>query len=118
MMMSVKDRIGEIGILRNIGTTRNEVLRIFIYGALFLGCVGAVTGGLFSFIGGYLAVGMMIGSTDYYFSPQSLIYVSYGMIIGLGVCLLSGVYPVWKAANINPIESLHEDYIQNEIRDS
>jgi putative ABC transport system permease protein len=109
MMMSVKDRIGEIGVLRSIGTTRGEVRRIFIYEALVLGSVGGLIGGLLSFVGGYLAVGLMLGSTDYFFSPASLIYIPYGMGIGIVVCLLSGLYPAWKAANLNPIDALHED---------
>lgn len=109
MMMSVKDRIGEIGILRSIGTTRGEVRRIFIYEALVLGSAGGLIGGLLSFVGGYLAVGLMLGSTDYFFTPASLIYIPYGMGIGIVVCLLSGLYPAWKAANLNPIDALHED---------
>jgi putative ABC transport system permease protein len=109
MMMSVKDRIGEIGILRSIGTTRGEVRRIFVYEATVLGGLGALVGGVMSFIGGYLAVGLMLGNTDYFFEPASLIYVPYGMGIGMAVCVLSGLYPAWKASNLNPIEALRSE---------
>ena len=52
MMMSVKDRINEIGVLRSIGTTKAEIRKMFIYEAFIIGSIGAGIGGLVSFIGG------------------------------------------------------------------
>ena len=108
MMMSVKDRINEIGVPRSIGTTKAEIRKMFIYESFIIGTIGAVIGGLISFIGGYLLV-RLIGTTNYFFTPASLLYVPYGMAIGIGVCLLSGLYPAAKAANLNPIEALRHD---------
>ncbi len=108
MMMSVKDRINEIGVLRSIGTTKAEIRKMFIYESFIIGSIGAVIGGLISFIGGYLLVGL-IGTSNYFFTPASILYVPYGMAIGIGVCLLSGLYPASKAANLNPIEALRHD---------
>jgi putative ABC transport system permease protein len=108
MMMSVKDRINEIGVLRSIGTTKAEIRKMFIYEAFIIGSIGAGIGGLISFIGGYLLVGL-IGTSNYFFTPASILYVPYGMAIGIGVCLLSGLYPASKAANLNPIEALRHD---------
>jgi len=53
MMMSVKERVQEIGILLSIGTEKGEVRRMFLYEALILGLIGAVVGGIMSFIIGY-----------------------------------------------------------------
>jgi len=50
MMMSVKERVQEIGILLSIGTEKGEVRRMFLYEALILGVIGAVVGGIMSFI--------------------------------------------------------------------
>jgi putative ABC transport system permease protein len=108
MMMSVKDRINEIGVLRSIGTTKAEIRKMFIYEAFIIGSIGAVIGGLVSFIGGYLLV-QLIGTANYFFTPPSLVYVPYGMAIGIVVCLLSGLYPAAKAANLNPIEALRSE---------
>ena len=108
MMMSVKDRINEIGVLRSIGTTKAEIRKMFIYESFIIGSIGAVIGGLISFIGGYLLV-RLIGTSNYFFTPASILYVPYGMAIGIGVCLLSGLYPASKAANLNPIEALRHD---------
>ena len=108
MMMSVKDRINEIGVLRSIGTTKAEIRKMFIYESFIIGSIGAVIGGLISFTGGYLLV-RLIGTSNYFFTPASILYVPYGMAIGIGVCLLSGLYPASKAANLNPIEALRHD---------
>jgi len=108
MMMSVKDRINEIGVLRSIGTTRANIRKMFIYEAFIIGSIGAGIGGLVSFIGGYILV-RVIGTMNYFFTPSSLIFVPYGMAIGIVVCLLSGLYPAAKAANLNPIEALRSE---------
>jgi len=51
----------------------------------------------------------MTGSTAYYFRPESLIYIPYGMIIGVVVCVVSGLYPAWAASNMDPIDALRSE---------
>jgi putative ABC transport system permease protein len=109
MMMSVTERVREIGILRSIGTQKGEVLRMFIYEAVILGLVGAVIGAIMSLILGWLVVLAMVGTTEYFFTYQSLIYVPVSMAIGIAICIFSGVYPAWRAANLDPIEALRAD---------
>lgn len=106
MMMSVTERIKEIGILRSIGTRKSWVRRMFIYEAFILGFVGSGIGGLLSLAGGYGLVMLMVQDTQYFFSFESLINIPYAMVIGIIICLASGVYPAWKASNLDPIEAL------------
>ena len=109
MMMSVNERIQEIGILLSIGTEKGEVRRMFLYEAFILGIIGAVFGGICSLIIGYSVVGAMIGSTAYFFLPESIIFVPEGMAIGVIVCVISGVYPAWRASNMDPIDALRAE---------
>lgn len=109
MMMSVKERVQEIGILLSIGTEKGEVRRMFLYEALILGLIGAVVGGIMSFIIGYTVVQAMIGTTTYFFYPESLMYIPYGMVIGVVVCVVSGLYPAWMASNMDPIDALRSE---------
>ncbi|MHC1626124.1 MAG: ABC transporter permease [Methanoculleaceae archaeon] len=105
-MMSVTERIREIGIIRSVGTRRREVMVIFLYEALLLGLVGSVIGGVLSFLGGYIVVSLMLQTTEYLFVPSTLVYIPFGMAFGIGTSIISGLYPAWKAANLSPIEAL------------
>jgi putative ABC transport system permease protein len=109
MMMSVNERVQEIGILLSIGTERGEVRRMFLYEAFILGIIGAGVGGIASLVIGYSVVSAMIGNTAYFFLPDSIMYVPYGMIIGIVVCVVSGLYPAWKASNMDPIDALRSE---------
>jgi putative ABC transport system permease protein len=109
MMMSVNERIQEIGILLSIGTERGEVRRMFLYEAFILGLLGATIGGICSLLIGYSVVDSMIGTTQYFFMFDSIVYVPLGMAIGIVVCIISGVYPAWKASNMDPIDALRSE---------
>jgi putative ABC transport system permease protein len=109
MMMSVTERIREIGILRSIGTQKNEILRMFVYEAAIIGIVGAGIGAILSLVIGYLVVFGMVGTTEYFFAWDSLANVPEGMIVGAVICVISGVYPAWRASNLDPIEALRAE---------
>lgn len=109
MLMSVTERIKEIGVLRSIGTKRREIRRMFLYEALILGLIGSSIGGVLSIFGGYAVSLVMLQTTEYLFVPSSLIYIVYGIAFGIGTSLLSGLYPAWKASNLNPIEALRHE---------
>jgi len=109
MMMSVNERVHEIGILLSIGTEKGEVRRMFLYEAFILGIIGAGVGGICSLVIGYSVVSAMIGNTAYFFMPDSILYVPYGMVIGIVVCVASGLYPAWKASNMDPIDALRSE---------
>jgi putative ABC transport system permease protein len=109
MMMSVTERIKEIGIMRSIGAQRKEVMSMFIYEALILGVVGSLIGGIMSLLGGYAISSVMLQTTKYLFVPSSLIHIVYGMSFGIVISLIVGIYPAWRAANLNPIDALRHE---------
>jgi putative ABC transport system permease protein len=109
MMMSVTERITEIGVLRSIGTQKKEILRMFIYEATLIGILGAFIGMILSLIMGYMFISIMVGSTKYFFTYDSLIHLPQAMVVGLIICILSGLYPAWRAANMDPIEALRSE---------
>ena len=109
MMMSVTERIKEIGIMRSIGAQRKEVMSMFLYEAMILGIVGSFIGGILSLLGGYAISSLMLQTTEYLFVPSSLIHIVYGMTFGIIICLICGIYPAWRAANLNPIDALRHE---------
>ncbi|MDD1701756.1 MAG: ABC transporter permease [Methanoregula sp.] len=109
MMMSVNERIKEIGIMRSIGTQKKEVMSMFIYEAAIIGVVGSLIGGILSLLAGYAISALMLGTTEYLFTMSSMLSVVEGVSFGIIICIACGLYPAWQAANLNPIDALRHE---------
>jgi putative ABC transport system permease protein len=109
MMMSVTERTKEIGVVRSIGAQKKEVLQMFLNEAILLGLTGSVVGGLLSFGGGFVVLLLVLQSAEFLFVPSTLVSILYGVGFGIVTSLLSGIYPAWKASNLNPIEALRHE---------
>jgi len=101
MLVSVTERTREIGIRRAIGAKKRNIMVQFILEAIVLCEVGGAIGVVFGILGGNLLALLM--------QLPPVIPMDWVMI-GLGICSLVGIvfgtYPAWKAANLDPIESL------------
>jgi putative ABC transport system permease protein len=109
MMMSVTERIKEIGIMRSIGTQKREVMSMFMFEAAILGTVGSIIGGLLSILAGYAISALALNTTKYLFVWSSAIPIIEGVCFGIIISLACGIYPAWKAANLSPIEALRHE---------
>jgi len=101
MLVSVTDRIQEIGIRKAIGAKSNDIRRQFLTEAIVI----AQIGGLFGIILG-VAIGNVIAIQigSHFFIPWP--WILTGVLLCLAVALLSGIVPATKAAKLDPIESL------------
>ena len=105
MLVSVVERTKEIGIRRAVGATANDIATQFIIEALTVSIVGGALGVL-------LGVGVGIGVGGQQLMGQELNTViklwSIGLASGVAVSVgfISGVYPAFKAANVDPIVAL------------
>ncbi len=101
MLVSVTERIKEIGIRKAIGATRRDILTQFLMEAIFLSQFGGVVGVILGIAGGN-AVAIVLNVP----AVVPMDWAFYGMavcsLIGIGF----GIYPAWRAANLDPIESL------------
>jgi len=109
MMMSVNERIKEIGIMRSIGTQKKEVMSMFIYEAAIIGVIGSLIGGVLSVLGGYAISALMLKTTQYLFTVSSMMSVVEGVGFGIIISILCGLYPAWQAANLSPIDALRHE---------
>jgi putative ABC transport system permease protein len=101
MLVSVTERTREIGIRRAVGAKKRNIMTQFIIEAIVLCEIGGVIGVLCGILGG--------NSTAWFFKLNPVIPIDW-MVLGLFVCSVIGVifgtYPAFKAANLDPIESL------------
>jgi putative ABC transport system permease protein len=118
MIISVTERIREIGILRSFGATRKQVLVMFLYESMILGVIGSAVGGVLSVLGGILISGVAIevlttgtsfGENATIFDFNAVLYVAFAILFGIVVSTLSGFYPAWKASKMTPIEALRHE---------
>jgi putative ABC transport system permease protein len=101
MLVSVTERTREIGVRRAVGAKKRNILTQFIMEAIVLCEVGGVIGVVLGILGGNAAA--------YYLEVPPAIPVDW-IILGLVICsivgIIFGTYPAYKAANLDPIESL------------
>jgi putative ABC transport system permease protein len=101
MLVSVTERTREIGIRRAVGARKRNIMTQFIMEAVVLCEVGGVIGVLLGILGG--------NATAYFLKLAPVIPVDW-IFIGLAICsvvgIVFGTYPAYKAANLDPIESL------------
>lgn len=104
MTVSVMERTREIGVLKALGSKSRDVLLMFLTEAVLTGIIGGTTGALLGFGLGSL-VGGIVG-------VQASISVIIGVeVVGFSmvVSALSGMYPAWRASQLNPVEALRSE---------
>ena len=101
MLVSVTERIKEIGIRKAIGATKRHILIQFLTEAVFLCQVGGIIGVIFG-----IAAGNLISIVAKVPAVIPIDWAIYGVVscslIGIGF----GSYPAWRAANLDPVESM------------
>ena len=101
MLVSVTERTREIGIRRAIGAKKRNIMTQFIMEAIVLCELGGVIGVAFGILGGNILA--------WYMKVPPVIPVDW-IVLGLLICsvvgIIFGTYPAYKAANLDPIESL------------
>jgi len=104
MKSSVEERTREIGILRAIGFRKRHILQIVLTEAGLLGCLGGLLG-YFLGMGAAVRYGFVLVKARVHIPWQSNFLV-YAILGSLLISVIASLYPAWKAARLDPTESL------------
>ncbi len=121
LVMVVRDKRGEIAILRTLGASPGSIMALFIYQGAVVGVLGTVTGVVFGVLGAWnvsaitllveRVTGVRFLAPDVYFIselPSRLLWSDVLQIAGIALLLglVSTIYPAWRGAVTAPAEVL------------
>lgn len=111
MLVSVTERTREIGLRKALGATPRAVLLQFLLEAVAITLSGGVLGILLGWAGlsGYLVLfppEAIPGLPPLEFETLNPQVAILGLVLSSGVGLVFGIFPAWRAANLEPVEAL------------
>jgi lipoprotein-releasing system permease protein len=113
LIMTVMEKVREIGVLKSVGATSGGVMRIFVIQGLMTGAVGTALG-LILGLGSCLLLKryqFIKLPADVYFIDRLPVQMQAGdflLVAGaaMAITLLATLYPSWKAARLDPVEAI------------
>jgi len=104
MLVSVTERTKEIGIRKAVGARRADILTQFLIEAVTVTAIGGALGVLTGFGVAWL-IALLIGFPLLFSVWSAILGVSMSSVVGV----ISGLWPAWRAARLDPIEALRAE---------
>jgi putative ABC transport system permease protein len=104
MLVSVTERTKEIGIRKAVGATRRDILLQFLIEAVTVTAIGGALGVVLGFGLAYV-IALLIGFPLLMSVGSAVLGVCVSSIVGI----ISGLWPAWNAARLDPIEALRAE---------
>jgi len=105
MTISVSERRAEVGLLRALGCNRRQILWLFLNEAMALGLAGGAAGMVLGIGGAWLLAALVPGLPVQIAWDYAFLALAIALITGI----VAGVVPALRAADLNPVEALHNE---------
>lgn len=105
MIIAVKERTSEIGLLRALGSTRRQILVLFLGESIVLASIGGLAG-LVLGVGGAQLLTLAVPALPVH-TPVTYVLLAEGLAIIIG--MFAGVLPARQAARMDPVEALRAE---------
>ena len=106
MIMSIMERVPEIGVLRTNGWSSRQILTLITLESFYLGVVSGMAGCGFAIAGCWVANFYLKDGIRLIPTPSILIQ---GMLLSVLTGMLAGMYPAWRASRWSPMEAIRYD---------
>jgi putative ABC transport system permease protein len=103
MLVSVTERTKEIGIRKSLGARRTDILKQFMVEAVTLSAIGGAVGVMLAWLIGRVLTAI------FFPTYLSIAAVIIALFVSGSIGVISGIFPAWKAARLDPIEALRAD---------
>jgi putative ABC transport system permease protein len=103
MLVAVTERTKEIGIRKSLGARQSDILRQFLFEAAALSAMGGIIGLTIAKLAGLIITTLFIKTVI----PWYAAVIAIGVSAAVGI--VAGLFPAWKAAQLDPIEALRAD---------
>jgi putative ABC transport system permease protein len=104
MLASVSERTREIGVRRALGAKKRDIIAQFLTETVLLTLMGGFLG---------ITLGVVIPYVVTRFAAMPTVVTAGSLVLAFGISasvgVIFGLYPAWRAANMDPIESLRHE---------
>ncbi|MEN6617594.1 MAG: lipoprotein-releasing ABC transporter permease subunit [Syntrophorhabdus sp.] len=113
LIMTVMEKKKDIAILKSIGARKGSIMKIFMMEGITIGVVGALFGSMTGYFLCWIikSTGLIKLPEDVYYittlpAKISIVDVALIAVVTMVICVLATIYPSYRAAKIDPVETL------------
>ena len=109
---SVTERIKEIGTMKAIGTQSSSILSLFLIEALLIGLIGGTSGVIVGILAGNLLSSVISSPIPGSSGIEPVFHImdlTKVWILSVGLSVLAGILPAWKASRLSPLIALRRE---------
>jgi len=102
MITAVNERKKDIGIMRAVGASRKQIIKLLSYEAIIIGIIGGIVGYVGGSLLSYIIGPFILGDVAISYEPQ---YIPVALLLSCFISIIAVIYPAYKATNIKVADS-------------